>query len=248
MVEAVETMDGWYVLHDLRKIDWQKWQATPKDLQAEILSDLENFHKALEESEGKATGSHGVYHMVGQTADLMFMFLRPTIEEILALETTFNQSKWAEYFIPSASYISTVELSRYQPEKEGENRELLPETQARLKPIVPRWDYFSFYPMSRKREDLNNWYTLEKGERGKLLYEHSKTGRKYSGRVKQMITGSTGLDTWEWGVTLFSHDFLDLKKIVYEMRYDTATAKYGEFGPFYVGKRLEAQDLLGLLQ
>src|SRR5699024_11674544 len=103
-------------------------------------------------------------------------------------------------------------LSRYRPEKDGVDPETLPETQARLKPILPKWDYVSFYPMSRKRENNDNWYTLEKRERGKLLYEHSKTGRKYARKVKQNITCSNGINEWERGGTLFAHYFLQLKK------------------------------------
>src|SRR5699024_5051567 len=97
--------------------------------------------------------------------------------------------------------------------------------------------------MSRKRDGEDNWYTLEKKNRGRLLYEQSKTGRKYSGKVKQIITGSIGFDDSEWGVTLFAHDAIQLKKVVYEMRFDTATSRYGEFGEFFVGNTLTMEQL-----
>src|SRR5699024_12018171 len=97
-----------------------------------------------------------------------------------------------KYITSTYANTSIIKLTRYRKEKNGVDPETLPETQAMLKPILPKWDYVSFYPMSRKRENNDNWYTLEKSERGKLLYEHSKTGRKYAGKVKQIITGSTG--------------------------------------------------------
>src|SRR5690625_1664111 len=105
----------------------------------------------------------------------------------------------------------------------------------------------SFYPMNRRRAQDENWYTLEFDVRGKLLYEHSKTGRKYAGKVKQVVTGSIGFDDWEWGVTLFAHDVLELKKIVYEMRFDEVSSRYGEFGQFFVGAKMEKEELSNYL-
>jgi chlorite dismutase len=67
---------------------------------------------------------------------------------------------------------------------------------------------------------------------------HAKVGRTYSGRILQLITGSTGLDEFEWGVTLLAKDTIDVKSIVYEMRFDEVTARYGEFGDFYIGMQL----------
>uniref|UniRef100_UPI00190D4D33 chlorite dismutase family protein n=1 Tax=Virgibacillus salexigens TaxID=61016 RepID=UPI00190D4D33 len=106
----------------------------------------------------------------------------------------------------------------YRPYK-VEKPEELPEIAKRLKPILPKWGHVCFYPMDRRRQGEENWYTLEKDVRGQLLYEHSKTGRKYAGKVSQIITGSIGLDDWEWGVTLFAHDPLQFKKSVYEKRF-----------------------------
>lgn len=243
MAEAVETMDGWYVLHDLRKVDWMKWKNTSEEKRQLALAEFKSHHTIWDENEKKEEGSYGIFHIVGQKADLMITLVRPTVEEILAAETLLNKSALAEFLIPAASYMSVVELSKYRPAQDGVDPETLPETQKRLKPILAKWDYVSFYPMSRKRDGEDNWYTLEKSTRGKLLYEHSITGRKYANEVKQIITGSTGFDEWEWGVTLFAHDYLQLKKIVYEMRYDTATAKYGLFGDFYTGKTLTFEAL-----
>src|SRR5699024_2027304 len=243
MVEAVETMDGWYSLHDLRTIDWTKWKQASEKIQQQAMDDLQKLLSSWEIVEEEQNGSHCLYHMVGQKADLMFMILRPTMNELAAAETALNKTTMADFLVPSYSHVSVVELAKYRPQKDGVDPETLPETQARLKPILPKYEHISFYPMNRKREGDYNWYTLEKEERGKLLYEHSLTGRKYAGKVKQIITGSIGFDDWEWGVTLFAHDVLELKKIVYEMRFDTATSRYGEFGEFFVGNHLAKGDL-----
>jgi chlorite dismutase len=109
--------------------------------------------------------------------------------------------------------------------------------------------YISFYPMTKRRTGENNWYTLDVSERNRLMREHGLTGRRYAGRVFQVIAGSVGLDEWEWGVTLFARDPLEFKRIVTEMRYDEATARYGEFGPFFAGIRMsedEWPELLGV--
>jgi chlorite dismutase len=100
-----------------------------------------------------------------------------------------------------------------------------------------------FYPMSKKREPGQNWYSLPLEERSRLMHAHGMTGRKYAGRIQQIITGSIGFDAWEWGVTLFARDPLDFKRIVTEMRFDEVSAKYAEFGDFYVGRVLSTGAL-----
>lgn len=248
MVEAVETMDGWCSLHDLRTIDWNAWKlASESEREAAINSFTKLIEKwdAVEEAKN---GSHAMYTVVGQKADLIFMFLRPTMNELNELETEFNKSKFAEFLIPAHSYVSIVELAKYRERKDGVDPETLKGTQARLKPILPKWEHICFYPMDRRREGNDNWYVLEKDVRAEMLYEHSKTGRKYAGKVKQIITGSIGLDDWEWGVTLFAHDPLEFKKIVYEMRFDEVSSRYGEFGEFFIGNLLKKEDIENFLQ
>lgn len=248
MVEAVETMDGWYCLHDMRSIDWSAWKKATNEERTHAIKELQLILSDWEQTEAEEAGSHAFYQIIGQKADVMFMVLRPTMEDLLEMETKLNKSAMAPYLIPTYSYFSVIELSKYRPQKDDIDPETLPETQARLKPILPRWEYISFYPMSRRREGNDNWYTLEKGARGKLLYEHSLTGRKYAGKVKQFITGSIGFDKWEWGVTLFAHDVLQLKKIVYEMRFDEATSRYGEFDEFFIGAHIDKEGITSLLQ
>jgi chlorite dismutase len=96
--------------------------------------------------------------------------------------------------------------------------------------------YVSFYPMSKRRDAAQNWYTLTLDDRSRLMQAHGLTGRRYAGKVQQVITGAIGLDKWEWGVTLFARDPLQFKKLVTDMRFDEVSAKYAEFGDFYVGK------------
>src|SRR5699024_10659629 len=172
MVEAVETMDGWYSLHDLRTIDWTKWKQASKDTRKQAMNEFHTLLASWDKVEEEKNGSHCLYHMVGQKADIMFMILRPTMDELAAVETAFNKTILAEFLVPTYSHISVVELSKYRPQKDDVDPETLPETQARLKPILPKYDYISYYPMNRKREGDDNWYILEKKDRGKLLYEH----------------------------------------------------------------------------
>src|SRR5690625_354735 len=247
MVEAVETMDGRYTMHDLRTINWTKWISASEEERHQAIKEIQEILTSWKNVDEQTNGYHRIYQIIWQNADFMFIILRPTMQELGNVELEMNKSKLADYLLPTHSHVSVVELSRYRPEKDGVNPETLPETQERLKPILPKWEHVSFYPMDRKRDGDDNWYTLEKSERGKLLYEHSLTGRKYAGKVKQIITGSIGFDRWEWGVTLFAHDVLQLKKIVYEMRYDEATSRYGEFDDFFVGNRLNSEDLPELL-
>ena len=243
MVEAVETFDGWYSLHDMRSIDWLSWKYATEEERGEAMKEFTTLLSRWEKVEGEKKGSHVFYKVVGQKADFMFLFLRPTMEELVEIETEINKSKLGEYLLPAHSYVSVTEVSRYRPEEPGEDLENSPYIQEKLYPTLPKWNYMSFYPMNRKREGNDNWYTLEKDVRGKLLYQHSKTGRKYSGKIHQVVTGSIGFDNWEWGVTLFAHDVLQLKKIVYEMRFDEVSSRYGEFGDFTIGTKMTKDQL-----
>ena len=116
-----------------------------------------------------------------------------------------------------------LELSKWKEEYE----------QFRLYPEMPDWEVMCFYPMLKKRVGEDNWYMLDFDTRKALMKTHAVTGRKFAGRISQLITGSTGIDDWEWGVTLWGRNPAYLKDIVYRMRFDEASARYAEFGPFY---------------
>ncbi|MFD1852230.1 hydrogen peroxide-dependent heme synthase [Oceanobacillus bengalensis] len=243
MAEAVVTVDGWSSLHDTRTFDWPSWKMTPEQERTQAIEEFQGLLTKWEAVEEEKNGSHSVYKVVGNKADLMFFFLRPTMEELEEIKRDINKSKIGDYLIPGYSYVSIVEKTMHNPMAEGKDREIDPRLEALLKPIIPKWEHACFYPMARRRWKDANWFEISKEERTQLLYAHGMTGRKYAGKVKEIITGSIGLDEWEWGVTLFAHDPLQFKKIVYEMRFDEVTSKYGEFGDFIVGNYLPKEDV-----
>ena len=175
------------------------------------------------------------------------MTLRETPEELHEIETEFNKLAIADFTIPTYSYVSVVELSNYLAGESNEDPYQNPHVRARLYPELPKSKYVCFYPMDKKRDGNDNWYMLSMEDRKKLMYAHGLIGRSYAGKIKQIITGSVGLDDHEWGVTLFSDDMLQFKKIVYEMRFDEVSARYGEFGEFLVGNLLDNEKLVKLL-
>ena len=165
--------------------------------------------------------------MLGHKADISFMALAPDWRTLRTLQSALQH---AGIDIVD-SYVSITEVSEYA---KGMPEHML---QARLHPQIPPegMNAFCFYPMSKKRESHANWFRLPHDERRELMADHGKSGRTFAGRIAQYITGSTGLDDFEWGVTLFGHGPDDLKDVVYTMRFDEASALYGEFGAFYTG-------------
>lgn len=241
MGEAVKTLEGWYCLHDFRRMDWSSWKKVSPSERQEILDEFFTILEKWNETEEKKEGSHAIYTIVGQKADFVFMIMRPTLDELNEVENEFNKSRLAEYTLPAYSYVSVVEISGYLAGDKDPSTD--PEIQARLKPILPKWQYFCFYPMSKKREGNDNWYMLPMDERRVFMRSHGMTGRKYAGKIKQITTGSVGLDDWEWGITLFGHDAVHFKKLVYEMRFDEVSARFGEFGSFFVGTHLSDEKI-----
>ncbi|MGJ9384013.1 hydrogen peroxide-dependent heme synthase [Salipaludibacillus sp. CF4.18] len=237
MAEPAKTLDGWYCLHDCRKMNWTEWKKLSSEKRESIMSEFMKLLEKWNKTQAKFEGSHGLYSILGQKADFMIFLLRPTMDELIELETAFNKTELAEYTVPTYSYVSVVELSNYLPADKDPDQD--PEIQARLKPILPKWKYVCFYPMDKRRQGNDNWYMLPMEERQTMMRSHGMIGRSYAGKVRQIISGSVGLDDWEWGVTLFAHDVLQFKKLVYEMRFDEVSARYGEFGSFYVGTMLD---------
>ncbi|MFS0612316.1 hydrogen peroxide-dependent heme synthase [Lederbergia ruris] len=243
MSEAVVTLDGWYTLQDFRKIDWASWKLLSNDERQAAIQEFQQFLDKLNEVQDHKEGSHTLYSILGHKADFMFMVLRPTLEELNEIENEFNKLTITEFTIPTYSYLSVVELSNYLAKDSDEDPYQNPYVRGRLYPILPKTQHVCFYPMDKRREGNDNWYMLPMEERRELMRSHGLIGRKYAGKIKQLICGSSGLDDFEWGVTLFSDDALQFKKIVYEMRFDEASARYGEFGAFFVGNLLEDHDL-----
>lgn len=240
---APETLEGWFALHDLRRLDAAAWASAGAADRQMALTEAAEMLSSFESDEEGVTVS---YSVLGHKADLIVMHLRPDVARLHELERAFDTTALAAFMTRPYSYLSVVEVSRHgSPEGAVENIEDSPYVQSRLYPSIPDYSaYICFYPMSKKRQAGANWYMLENEERGDLMRAHGRTGRRYSGKVGQIVTGSIGLDDWEWGVTLFSDDPLQFKKLVYEMRYDEVTARYGEFGPFFVGARLTDPERL----
>jgi chlorite dismutase len=176
------------------------------------------------------------FAVLGHKADVGFLALGPDLWRLRALQAELQQAG----LVVADSYVSLTEVSEYA---KGMPAELL---DARLHPKLPPEGKraICFYPMSKRRGDAHNWYTLPYDDRGSLMRDHGRSGRAFAGRVLQLITGSTGLDDFEWGVTLFGVRPDDLKDTVYTMRFDEASALYAEFGPFYTGLVAEVHDVL----
>ena len=184
------------------------------------------LHQALDEA--LSAGVQVVTAAImGAKADLCFMVLGEDLWEL----RRFQSKVQASGLVVSESYVSMTEVSEYAA---GMPEAML---NARLYPVLPPSDMtaFCFYPMSKRRGEEKNWFALPYEERDRLMREHGHSGRAFKGRVIQVVTGSTGLDDWEWGVTLFGVKPDDLKECVYTMRYDEASTLYAEFGPFYTG-------------
>ena len=174
--------------------------------------------------------------ILGHKADVAFMVLSNDWVQLRSFQTAVAASGLEIV----DSYVSLTEISEYAQGVPEEMRN------ARLYPELPPDDKkaWCFYPMSKRRNPTQNWFTLPFEKRKELMYEHGASGRKFSGRVLQVITGSTGVDNYEWGVTLFCIHPDDLKDVVYTMRFDEASAEYAEFGPFYSGYVIQIEDLL----
>ncbi len=214
------------------------------------------------------TGWSGIYRVAGGGIDFLVIHFRETLDQLIETGRRLQLSPWGEFATVQDEYLSVVELGLYGLTKrvaervdprdhEAWSRELRSELAAegkkdfvrrRLEPVQPGdMPYVCYYPMDKRRESGQNWYALTLEERAALMVAHGEVGRRYAGRIVQVISGSMGLDDWEWAVTLWAADPLDFKAIITEMRYDAVSARYAEFGPFLVGKRLPpggAADLL----
>ncbi|RNF40068.1 hydrogen peroxide-dependent heme synthase [Planococcus salinus] len=248
MNEAAITLDGWYVLHDFRSMDWVSWKMLTDEERQFAIDEYQAFMNKVNQADENKTGAHALYSIVGQKADLMLMLLRETMDELQELETEYNKLTLIAYTVPTYSYVSVVELSNYLAGKSDEDPYQNPHVRARLYPELQRSQYICFYPMDKRRDGDDNWYMLPMDERKDLMLSHGKIGRSYAGKVKQIISGSVGFDDYEWGVTLFADDVLQFKKLIYEMRFDEVSARYAEFGSFYVGTRLDAGRITKFLE
>jgi hydrogen peroxide-dependent heme synthase len=243
--QAPETIEGWYALHQIFSID----RAALRNTTASTLESIKREAAAgLTELAQPATGGwSAIAPLIGSLGDLMVMHLRPTLDELGDAQRRLASLQISDLLRPIYVFLSVTEVGMYSlaahgPADPKREQRLKAEkesahVQKRLFPAIPAdMPYISFYPMSKRRDYEQNWYTLSLEERAKMMHSHGLTGRRYAGRVLQIISGAVGFDAWEWGVTLFAKDPLEFKKLVTEMRFDEASAKYAEFGQFYVGR------------
>jgi chlorite dismutase len=215
-------------------------------------------------------GRTALVQLLGHKGDLMLVHARRTFDDLSQAQLSFAQSRLLDYLEPTMSYVSIVELGMYEMtaklHEQVTAQGLKPgseeydaaydagmETQrsrmlGRLYPELPSRRHVCFYPMNKRRGEEKNWYAVPFEERAGMMREHGQIGRTYHGQVTQIISGSIGYDDWEWGVDLFADDPLVFKKLIYEMRFDRASAEYAEFGPFWVGLQFAPSRLADLLE
>ncbi len=263
------TLEGSSVLHQFFRFDWKSWRATP---QAERERMAGGFIELLQRLEHESAGSPirtAVYSQLGHKGDLILVHFRDSLEALNQIELDLAQNALYDYLDQRHSYVSVVELGLYEstrktyeaaaaggvePHSEKWNAEVAASLKRaseamapRLFPAIPEAKYICFYPMDRKRSEQSNWYTVRYAERQHMMHEHGLIGRRYGGEVKQIISGSIGMDDWEWGVDLFAQDPVIFKKLIYEMRFDEVSAVYALFGQFFIGLRLPVEKLGGWL-
>ena len=249
MVEAPPTEEGMFALHEFRSIDWDAWRDAPERERERAIEEGRSYLSACENLVDADAGDSALFSVLGHKADLLTIHFRPTLDDLSALERGFETTALAGFTDRESSYVSVTEVSGYVSDDyfteddadldEGLRRYI----EGKLDPEIPDDEYVSFYPMSKRRDAEYNWYDLSFDERAELMSGHGDIGRQYAGQIKQVIASSVGFDDHEWGVTLFAADPTDLKDIVYEMRFDEASSRYGEFGQFYVGRRFAPADL-----
>lgn len=254
------TLEGWYALHQVFSQDWAGLRALAPAGREAVCEDARTVATRLAAPAG--AGWSAAFRLIAGGADWMWVHFRETVEELADVQLELRRSEHGALLRLEYDYLSVTEAGLYQATMEAAREaepgsaafrrtveeaaaaELAsPHVRTRLYPDPPEgMDYVSFYPMTKRRVQGDNWYSLPVEERNRLMLEHGLTGRRYGGRIFQIITGSIGLDDWEWGVTLFAREPLDLKRIVTEMRYDEASARYGEFGSFFTGLRVQPSD------
>ena len=253
-----ETLEGWSVLHLMYRIRWDRLRERTSDDRERMAAE------AVQALAVPDAGSTAVVQVLGHKADLMFISFRRSFDELARAQLALSQSELHDALEPTSSYVSVLELGMYEMTakvheqlgarfKPGSDEfekafDAEMETQrqrvmSRLFLDMPKARYVCFYPMNKRRGEAVNWYSESFERRASMMREHGMIGRTYAGKVTQVISGSIGYDDWEWGVDLFADDPLVFKRLIYEMRFDEASAKFAEFGPFYTGLQFTPASL-----
>ena len=267
-IKPLIPVEGLHVVHLFYHVDHGVWQTYGPDEQNAAKARLAALVQSIRSHPRTQLLS---FRVVSPKADLGFMLLTPDLQDANLFEKQLSLALGADVLLPCYSYLSMTELSEYTTKEEEFKKELVEKeglvegsepftarlaewnarmakyNQDRLYPNMPDWQVMCFYNMSKRRNVEQNWYASSFEARRQLMSGHAKTGRAWHGKIRQLITGSTGLDEAEWGVTLFAHDTHHIKGIVYEMRFDEVSAVYAEFGDFYIGIQLPLKELLDRL-
>jgi chlorite dismutase len=256
---------GWHFLHLFYRVD----RGALVNLSAEARAEgRAQILEALDRERAGAPEQLQVFAVPGHKADFGVMMAGTDIKAIHGIQQAIQGSALGPALAPTYSFYSITEISEYVPDveaygkilrdREGVDPEsasysaklnayatrLEPMNKQRLYPEFPDWPCLCFYPMSKMRQGEQNWYTLPFEDRTEMMSQHGRSGMKFAGKVSQVITASTGLDDWEWGVTLWARNPSFLKDIVYTMRFDESSAKYALFGAFYFGYIMPAPEVL----
>ena len=261
------TLEGYAILHQMFRVRRRDWRALDSARRKTIVDDASRLFDTMSRRED---GETALFSALGHKGDLMIVHFRRSFVELGESEFAVASLALSDFLEPTTSYLSVIEIGLYEAtvalyrrlvekgvgpkspewktEIDAEVARQREKIAPRLFPKIPERTYLCFYPMDKKRDGADNWYRLPIDQRQHLMHDHGMVGRRFAGEVTQIISGSIGFDDWEWGVDLFADDPLVFKKLVYEMRFDEASASYAKFGPFYVGIRLAAGDLGKLLQ
>jgi chlorite dismutase len=254
-VDSIEPASGWHVAHLFYAFDRPRLESLSAGERAAVAAE---FRRVLEPAAGDAPRRLQSWLVAGHKADFGVVAMDPSPLRVDAIHQRLRSGPLGTVVVPTWSFVGLTEVSEYVPTVEQYGQRLVEEGEspdspadrakvqgyaaredamrrARLEPDLPPWPNACFYPMNKSRVPGANWFTLPFAERSRLMAEHGRTGMSFGGRVSQLITVSVGLDDWEWGVTLWARRPEFLKEIVYTMRFDEASAKYAEFGPFYTG-------------
>jgi chlorite dismutase len=263
------TLEGSFALHQIFRFDRGAWHPQERFHREGLLAEAVKMLTQMEAGSTDNKNQSALYSVIGHKGDLMLVHFRETMEDLHRAELSLKHLAFSDFLEPTTSYLSVVELGLYEssaktyaqleeqniqphtPEWNAAIKEVMDRQAAamapRLHPEIPKSKFICFYPMDRRRGESKNWYEVSMKERQRMMHEHGLVGRRYADSVKQIITGSIGLDDWEWGVDLFADDPVTFKRLIYEMRFDEVSAAYALFGSFYVGLRVHAADLPRLL-
>ncbi len=261
-----QTLEGWSVLHQVFRIKWAAWKALDAAVRERAADEAASLITQMERAEDSHSAA---FSILGHRGDLMLLHFRRSFDDLSLSEAAIANLTLGDFLEPATSYLSVVEIGLYElsvrlyaslaqrglkpgsPEwRQAVDVEVAGQRdkmKERLYPKIPPARYLCFYPMDKKRGEQHNWYLLPIDERRRMMHEHGLVGRRFAGVVTQIISGSTGFDDWEWGVDLFAEDPLVFKKLIYEMRFDEASAIYALFGPFQIGIRRSPAELRNML-